>query len=111
MLAARQSVHSGSIKEFFAPFHVEIKASAKNEVSAAIVNETVGTTSGQKTRVLDKTTPVIISIYLSFYQITNNEFLSLYNSRLVERTCCETNVASKGTGSSGESSRTESRSA
>ena len=59
MLVARQSVHSGSVKEFFAPvrcarrapratraerpqYHVALEASAKSEVSAAIVDEQIG---------------------------------------------------------------------
>jgi hypothetical protein len=57
MLTAKQSIHAGSIKEFFAPYHVSISADRKAEVSAAIVDEEVAKASGRKSHVLGTTVP------------------------------------------------------
>jgi hypothetical protein len=51
MLLARQSVHSGAVLEFFAPFHVDLKTDDFREVTSQSIADLVAFASGQKSHV------------------------------------------------------------
>jgi len=53
MLRARLGTHSGTVKELFSPFHVDINASDLSEISPDIINSTIRNTMGTATRVRD----------------------------------------------------------
>jgi hypothetical protein len=53
-LRQRQTVHSGSVREIFEPFHGSISADTPDEVSHQIIDDVIQTTSGRKTRVRDE---------------------------------------------------------
>jgi len=52
MLRARLGTHSGSIQDFLAPYHVDIHANNRSEVSEDIVRDTIKRAAGTANRVL-----------------------------------------------------------
>lgn len=54
MLRARLGTHSGAIKEIIQPYHVDVEASTKDEISEDIILAKVGKASGTAVHVLDK---------------------------------------------------------
>jgi len=56
MLRARLGTHSGAINEVIAPYHVDVVAEHKSEISEHIVRDKIRKTSGTASRVLEKQT-------------------------------------------------------
>lgn len=54
MLRARIGTHSGAVKQFFSPFHVDINATQKSEVTEDIVRSTVKKAAGTADHVISK---------------------------------------------------------
>jgi len=54
MLRARLGTHSGAVKEFLSPYHVDINASQKSEVTEDIVRSTVKKAAGTADHVIAK---------------------------------------------------------
>ncbi|EGG20696.1 putative actin binding protein [Cavenderia fasciculata] len=52
MLRARLGTHSGVVKQLVTPYHVDIKASSKSEISEDIIVDTITKNSGTQSRVL-----------------------------------------------------------
>lgn len=54
MLRARIGTHSGAVKQFFSPYHVDINATHKSEVTEDIVRSTVKKAAGTADHVISK---------------------------------------------------------
>ncbi|GAM25883.1 hypothetical protein SAMD00019534_090580 [Acytostelium subglobosum LB1] len=52
MLRARLGTHSGFIKELLSPYHVDIQATTRSEISEEIIIDTITKNSGTQSRVL-----------------------------------------------------------
>jgi hypothetical protein len=54
MLRARLGTHTGAIKEILSPYHVNLEASTKDEISEEIIVSTISKASGTAVHVIDK---------------------------------------------------------
>jgi len=55
MLKARVGTHTGSVKDIFSPYHVDIDADTLKELDESVVRDVVRKNAGIASRVLDKT--------------------------------------------------------
>jgi len=55
MLRARLGTHSGTVKDIFSPYHVNVEAERKDEITEEIIVQTIKKAAGTAVHVLDKT--------------------------------------------------------